>query len=427
MRSLFDTSIPSSSKGFNPLRLVVVVVTVLVLIVCLVGLSNLVEHLDAKDIMVIQYPSGTMKVCSQPGYYGQWFGAVTKYRKRSQFWFSSSPDQGKAGDQSIPVRFNDGGHARVSGSLAWEMPAADKDVIRVHTLYGSQTAIEQQLVRTVVEKSVYMTGPLMSSKESYAERRNELISLIDDQIVHGVYKTEIIQEKQKDPITGQDKTVSIVKLILDRNALYARQDHSPLEEFAIKTFNLAINEVKYDPTVEAQIKQQQDMIMQVQTSIAESKRAEQTALTAAKNGEAEAAKAKWDQEVIKARLVTEAEGRKAVALLDVQTADLRKKELELQGEGEAAKRRAVMQADGALLLKLEVYKAVMHDAFEAVKGYQGNWVPGVVMAGTGQAGHTGNGAMDMINLMSVKAAQDLNLNLSVPNSAGVKPGGKGVK
>ena len=151
-----------------------------------------------------------------------------------------------------------------------------------------------------------MTGPLMSSKESYAERRNELISLIDDQIVRGVYKTEIIQEKQKDPITGQDKTVSIVKLILDRNALYARQDHSPLEEFAIKTFNLAINEVKYDPTVEAQIKQQQDMIMQVQTSIAESKRAEQTALTAAKNGEAEAAKAKWDQEVIKARLVTEA-------------------------------------------------------------------------------------------------------------------------
>jgi hypothetical protein len=79
----------------------------------------------------------------------------------------------------------------------------------------------------------------------------------------------------------------------------------------------------------------------------------------------------------------------------------------------------IMQADGALRVKLDVYKAVMHDAFEAVKGYQGNWVPGVVMAGSGQNGHAGNGAMDMINLMSVKAdAQDLNLNLSVPNGAG---------
>jgi hypothetical protein len=382
------------------------------------GLSNMVVHLDAKDIMIIQYPTGTLRVCSQPGYYAQWFGTVTRYQKRSQFWFSSAGDQGKATDQSIPVRFNDGGHARVSGSIAWEMPTAERAAIKLHMLYGSQNAIEQQLVRTVVEKSVYMTGPLMSSKESYAERRNDLISLIDDQIVHGVYKTEIIQEKQKDPITGQDKTVSIVKLVQDKNGLIARQDLSPLEEFSIKTFNLAINEVKYDPTVEAQIKQQQDMIMQVQTSIAEAKRAEQTALTAAKNGEAEAAKAKWDQEVIKARLVTEAEARKAVAALDVQTAELRKKELELQGEGEAAKRRAVMQADGALAVKLDTYKAVMHDAFDAIKGYQGNWVPGVVMAGSGQNGHQGNGAMDMINLMSVKAAQDLNLNLSVPNAGG---------
>ena len=436
MRSIFDTNDSSGSgsplpfRKINWTRLAIGAVTVVILIICLMGLSNLVVHLDAKDVMIIQYPNGTLRVCSQPGYYTQWFGTVTKYKKRSQFWFSSMNDQGKTEDQSIPVRFNDGGHARVSGSIAWEMPTADRAAIRLHTLYGSQVAIEQQLVRTVVEKSVYMTGPLMSSKESYAERRNDLISLIDDQIIHGVYKTEVLQEKQKDPITGQDKTVSIVKLVQDKNGQVGRQDISPLEEFAIKTFNLAFNEVKYDATVESQIKQQQDMIMQVQTSIAEAKRAEQTALTAAKNGEAEAAKAKWDQEVIKAKLVTEAEARKAVAALDVQTADLRKRELELQGEGEAAKRRAIMQADGALQLKLDVYKAVMHDAFDAVKGYNGNWVPGIVMAGSGDKGHAGNGAMDMINLMSVKAAQDLNLNLSVPSGSGggsIRQDRKGTK
>jgi hypothetical protein len=422
MRSIFDASDSSGSptpfRKINWSRLAIGAVTLAILIICLMGLSNLVVHLDAKDVMVIQYPNGTLRVCGQPGYYTQWFGTVTKYKKRSQFWFSSATDQGRPVDQSIAVRFNDGGHAHVSGSIAWEMPTADRAAIKLHTLYGSQSAIEQQLVRTVVEKSVYMTGPLMSSKESYAERRNDLISLIDDQITHGVYKTEILQEKQKDPITGQDKTVSIVKLVQDKNGQIARQDISPLEEFAIKTFNLAINEVKYDPTVESQIKQQQDMIMQVQTSIAEAKRAEQTALTAAKNGEAEAAKAKWDQEVIKAKLVTEAEARKAVAALDVQTAELRKKEMELQGEGEGAKRRAIMQADGALELKLQTYRAVMHDGFEAMKGYQGNWVPGVIMAGTGQNAQHTNGAMDMINLMSVKAAQDLNLSLSVPNGGG---------
>ena len=112
MRTLFDASATSPSPGrrINFMRLVMGAVTVVVLIVCLMGLSNLVEHLDAKEVMVIQYPSGTLKVCSLPGYYAQWFGNVTKYRKRSQFWFSSASDQGRAVDQSIAVRFNDGGH-----------------------------------------------------------------------------------------------------------------------------------------------------------------------------------------------------------------------------------------------------------------------------------------------------------------------------
>ena len=53
----------------------------------------------------------------------------------------------------------------------------------------------------------------------------------------------------------------------------------------------------------------------------------------------------------------------------------------------------------------------------------------MVMAGSGQNGHSGNGAMDMINLMSVKAAQDLNLNLAVPNggAGAVRPDHRAVK
>src|SRR4051794_5904784 len=112
MRSIFDTSEPSGAptpfRKINWTRLAIGAVTVAILIICLMGISNLVAHLDAKDVMIIQYPNGTLRVCSQPGYYTQWFGTVTKYKKRSQFWFSSMTDQGRPVDQSIPVRFNDG-------------------------------------------------------------------------------------------------------------------------------------------------------------------------------------------------------------------------------------------------------------------------------------------------------------------------------
>ncbi len=101
----------------------------------------------------------------------------------------------------------------------------------IHTQYGSREAVEQRLVRPVIEKAVYMTGPLMSSAESYAERRNELISFIDDQVENGVYQTFTEEVKQPDPITNEQKTVTVVKLKVDQARHYLRQDQSPLKQF----------------------------------------------------------------------------------------------------------------------------------------------------------------------------------------------------
>ena len=135
-----------------------------VLVVGFIMSFSIVENNNADEIMVIQAPfSGTLSWYTDAGMKMQLFGKVTVYNKRSQFWFSDKDDQGAELDQSIKVRFNDGGHGNISGSIAWEMPTDVEHLTMIHTKYGSQKAVEQQLVRTVVEKSVYMTGPLMSS------------------------------------------------------------------------------------------------------------------------------------------------------------------------------------------------------------------------------------------------------------------------
>ena len=121
--------------------------------------------------------------------------------------------------------------------------------------------------------------------------------------------------------------------------------------------------------------------MYVQTAIAAAKKAEQNAITVEKQGEAEAMKAKWDQEVIKARAVTESEQKKEVAKLDKEAAEFKKQELILLGQGEAERKKLVMNADGALEKKLEVYKEVNLRYAEAIEKYKGNWVPSVTMGG----------------------------------------------
>ncbi len=380
--------------------------------------ANMFVHLDAAQLMVVQAPvSGTLTWYTQPGVYPQWFGKVTKYHKRSQFWYSNRPDQGTTGDQSIKIRFNDGGHAQISGSISWEMPIDPEHLTMLHTKYGSHDAIEQQLVRTVVEKSVYMTGPLMSSKESYAERRNDLLQFIEDQVQHGIYRTETDQVKMPDPITQQQKTVTIVKLVVDKNGQKERTDTSPLQDFGIRTYNPSINEIVYDKVVEEQIAQQQKAIMQVQTAQARAREAEQAALTAEKNGQAEAATAKWKQEVVKAQAVTEAQQELEVARLAAQTAEQYKRKQILEGEGDAEKRKLVMSADGALEKKLDALVKIQGAYAKAISDYQGNWVPQIVYGGSATDKMAGGGATTLIDLLTARTARDLAIDMQTSGAA----------
>lgn len=367
--------------------------------------SNLFEHLDAQHLMVIQSPvSGNLALHITPGVKWQGFGKVTKYLRRDQYSFDVT------NKTVIKARFNDGGHGDISGGVAWEMPTDREHLLILHAKYGDQDTIENQLVKTVVEKAVYMTGPLMSSKESSAERRNDMIGYIEDQIQRGIYQTHTEQNKEPDPMTGQMKTISIVKLVLDSKGLPVRQESSPLSDFGIRVFNLSINGINYDATVEAQIQEQQKAMMQVQTAMANAKRAEQDAITAEKNGQAAAATAKWTQEAIKAQKVTEAEQLLAVATLNRQVQEQDKQANILQGQGEAEKRRLIMQADGALAVKLQTWLNAQEMWATAFGNFKGTLVPQVVTGGN-NGGQGQNAALDFMNLMGIKAAKDLALDL----------------
>jgi regulator of protease activity HflC (stomatin/prohibitin superfamily) len=389
----------------------------LVVVFGIVGLycaANMVEHVDQGQIMAIQYPSGNLGWFENGGYHMQWFGRVVKFPKRSQLWFTiEKDDKGNiVSDTSFKVRFNDGGHGFISGSMAYEMPSDIQHLTALYQKYQTPDAIAKDLVGTVVGKSIYMTGPLMSSKESYAERRNDLVSLIEDQAANGIYQTDTQDKDVTDPLTGDKRTVTVVHIKVGQDGNYLRQEASPLKEFGIRTYNFSIKSLDYDDKVEKQIQTQQDAVMQVQTAIAQAKQAEQAAITAAKNGEAEAAKAKWEQEVIKAKAVTEGQQKLEVAQLDAKAAEQFKIAETLRGEGEGARRRAVMQADGALEKKLEAWIQVNGFYAEAIKDHPGNWVPTIQM-GSGGLGGGGNAA-DLIQLFTAKTAKDLSLSLALP-------------
>jgi regulator of protease activity HflC (stomatin/prohibitin superfamily) len=376
--------------------------------------SGTMITIQADEIVIKQdLVGGQLHVWDTPGPHAVLWGTVTRYKRSAQLWFSAKEDEGKKTDDSIKVRFNDGGHGNISGSLRYTLPSDQNKMIILHQTYHSMEAIDHELVRQVVNKGVYMSGPLMSSRESYAEKRADLINYITDQIQFGVYRTEHEQVKTTDPLTGQEKVVDIVRPKQNDHFPNGieREEESPIQRFGMSATNITINGIDYDPVVEAQIKQQQEAIMAVQQAIVNARKAEQDALTVEQQGKAAAAKAKWDQEVEKATAVTAAEKDKAVAVtqaekdkdvaaLALETAKLNAQQTVTTAKADADAKKLAVQANNNFQERINAYVKVM-EAWATAYGAQ-RQTPDVQLGGAGAGGTAA--AMD---ILAVKAARDL--------------------
>lgn len=366
---------------------------------------NMFHTVDAGEICVKQAAfSGELTVHKDAGVIWQAFGKITTYKKQLDYDFTSKQN-------GIRIRFNDGGNATVHGSFLFEMPKTDDKILLLHELNRSQENVTEGVITAAITKAVYMTGPLMSSKESSAEKRPDILNFVNDQMLNGAYKTKNYDKKTVDPLSGKETTVTITEIRRDSAGLPLRQEVSAVETFGIKISNLSIKEIVYDKKIEQQIAEQQNAIMRVQTAIADARAAEQDAIKAEASGRADAARARADAEVAKVKAVTEAEKTRDVAKLKMEEAEFYKRKQILEGEGDAAKKRLAAQADGSLEQRLEAYVKVQEAWAKAFSETQQPLVPSVVAGG----GNGQSAASDWMNMMMLQAAKDLGVNTKIKN------------
>jgi regulator of protease activity HflC (stomatin/prohibitin superfamily) len=375
-----------------------------VVFVCCLG--RIGEDVKNEEIVVNQFPiTGNMEYWTTPGFHWQWFGKTTHYYKTSQLWFGSDNDGQQMGNP-IPVIFNDASDGQIYGSLRVKLPTDPTYLARIQTDYNGMERLMQDLVRPTVTKVIYASGPLMSAFESYAEKKNDLIEYITDQLNNGVYKTTVNTLETVDPITGEKKTVKIASLIADENAPggYKRSEVSPFSYYGLEIGQVSVSKIGYSETVRKQIAQQQEANMMVQTSKAKTLAAQQEAIRAEEAGKAAATEAKWEQEKIKAVEVTKAEQAYEVARLQALEAKEIAKKIKEQGEAEAHAARLKVQAGLTPLEKATIEKETAIGVAEALSKIK---LPTYVVAsGNGGNGNTAMDAMglkmmtDLVNQMS---------------------------
>lgn len=420
---------------FSGGRIIAAVTLAVLGLLTLISAGKLWENVSASDYVVIQSPvAGDLTWRITPGVAWQGFGDVTSYKIRMMYDFR---------EKGYAVQFNDGGHGVIFGSIQCDLPSSVEMLTQLHRKFPTQEQVENGLVKTSTEGAIYLVGTLMSSRESYAEKKNDLIHYVTDQVQYGPYRTRQKREWVKDPVTNENKEVIAAEIVIGKDGNPERQEKSTLSQYGLRCYQFIVNRMAYDPAIEQQIKQQQAITMNVQTSVADKVLAEQRAQTAEASGRANATEAKWKQETIKAQAVTQAEQEKQVQTTNAErervvqviaaernkqaaeiaanqrliVADLERKAAEqtklqqiLLGEGEAARKKLVIEADGALEAKLAAYVTVMPQIFSAMKGTA--FVPSIVMGGG--AGQSTN-ATGLIDLLTAKTAKDLALDLSLPS------------
>ena len=364
-------------------------------IICLCLLGSVGEDVKNERIVVNQYPfTGKMAYWTEPGFRWQWFGHTTEYYKTQQFWFGGKDVEGESHGTPIKVIFNDASVGYIYGSLRVVLPTDVEHLKLIQTAYNGMDRLMNDLVAQNVVKVIYASGPLMSAFESYAEKKNDMVAYITDQLTYGVYKTTVREEDSIDSFTGETKKVKVASLIVDENAPngYVRSEKSPFTSYGVIIDQVSITEITYDDKVNQQIQTQQQANMSIQTKKAEALAAQQDAIKAEAEGKAAAAKAKWEQEKIKATEVTKAEQEREVARLASEKAEFDKKRIVAEGQAEAEANRLKVAAGVTPQEKLEWEYKTKVGVAEALSKIE---LPRIIMSG---GNGSGNSAMDAMGL-----------------------------
>ena len=327
-------------------------------------------------------------------------------------------------------------------------------MIRVHKEFRSAKGLAYKLLKNTTDEIMNQTAGLMTSEESYAEKRGTFTQMAKDQLDHGKYltaqKTITAVEDGMDFCLDDDNTVknteqckSVKKTTKSIPIVaYGKNGQPEHAEDDLKGYGITISgfnviDWSYEPKTLEQIATKRQATMAIITAKANADKAKQDAITAEQEGLANVMSAKYQEEVTKEKAIVVAQREKEVAVIaaqqQVQVAEQQKLEALqhklaaaeekqrqiLLGEGEAKRKQLVMAADGQLQVRLDALVKMNGQNAEALASYKGNIVPQILFGADGavKGGGAGNGVADLLKMMTVNNARALGLNLDTTGKA----------
>ena len=385
-------------------------VIAIIAIIAIVLIAQTISWNETGETTIVQYPNGSIVVKPTPGPYGQFWGRKEVFRQVVTVGFGTTKGEGSADIPAVPVIFNTGSKAKISGIIRVRLPMDDAGMREIFKNYagGFEHFVRNGIV-PVVNNAVKLAANLRTEQDAYTAIASFQAD-VADQLQNGIYMTEsvdIIKTRE----TGEEERVKITVIKKDKNGNPIRKENV-LQNLGCTVTQCQIEIPEFDPAVEKAIQLRKQQSLETEIAKQKALRAEQDALTAVADAKARVAQERATQEVEKVKAVVAAEKTRDVAKLEKEAAEYTKQKLILEGQGEAEKKRLAMAADGALKQKLDALKDINGLWAKAFAQYQGNIVPSTVMGGSDN-GQSVNGFQQWMQVMTAKAARELNVDMNI--------------
>jgi hypothetical protein len=412
----------NSSSSITKKTIAIGIVSVLSLILFLI--INPFSWNDAGNRTVVERTTGEQIVQFAPGiFYAGFFAKEKEWPNQISVTYQDEVPKLEIEDNGIEVgkimiRFSDATTADVRGITQFILPSDEKEMILIHNTHRTPQSLVVKRLAPYTKECLQSSAQLMSSEKHYGGGRAQMAQDFLDQLKEGVYLLKTEENVVYDSLEMEKKRVYQTEIQFDKKTSSPKRKLSSIKEYGITVADAAITDVDYENKVDEKLVKIIDAVTKSSISKQELMTAQQQTLTAKAKGEQALVEIEYQQKQEQTKQVVEAETKVKVAEQDklqqkiaYEGSILEAKKIKELADANAYARQRIMQADGALELKLKAQVEVQKVWADAFSKYTGAVVPQIQTGG----GTTTNGALNFMDIMTAKTAKDFALDLKNKN------------
>lgn len=379
---------------------------------------------DAGNRTVVERTNGEQIVQFAPGvFYAGFFAKEKEWPNQISVTYQESVPKLEIEDNGIEVgqimiRFSDATTADVRGITQFILPGDEKEMILIHNTHRTPQSLVVKRLAPYTKECLQSSAQLMSSEKHYGGGRAQMAQDFLDQLKEGVYLLLTEENLVYDSLEMEKKRVYQTEIQYDKKTSLPKRKLSSIKEYGITVADAAITDVDYENKVDEKLVKIIDAVTKSSISKQELMTAQQQTLTAKAKGEQALVEIEYQQKQDQTKQVVEAQTKVKVAEQDklqqkiaYEGAILEAKKIKELADANAYARQRIMQADGALEMKLKAQVEVQKVWADAFSKYTGAIVPQFQTGG----GSTTNGAINFMDIMTAKTAKDFALDLKNKN------------